>query len=86
MANFAFLECTHERLFFRSDFSPDKHQFRAIEFKRLQIPAASDEIEKLHAVSEAGRNLSRESGSTGRLSANRFETIARKNFGGSECE
>ena len=42
---------------FPLQFSPDDHQFRAIEFKWLQFPAARHEIEKLRAIGEADETL-----------------------------
>ena len=81
----AFIQCTENRRSFRSNVSSNKHQFRAIEFKWLQFPAARHEIEKLRAISEADETL-RANHARRQAICKAFETIARKNFAGSECE
>ena len=66
-------------------FFPMKHQFRAIGFKWLQFPAAGHEIEKLRAIGEADETLGANDARRQAI-CKAFETIARKNFAGSECE
>src|SRR5437763_12925467 len=78
-------ECAQDYLLFRCNVLSDKHHFRAIGFKWLQLPAARHEIEKLPAISEADETL-------GANDARRqglhkvFKTISREKFAGSECE
>ena len=79
------LSALDDRLFFRSNFPPDEHQFRAIEFKWLQFPAARHEIEKLRAIGEADEAF-RANHARRQAIRKVFEAIARKNFAGSECE
>ena len=81
----AFMKRAEDCLFFHSDVLSDDHQFRAIEFKWLQFPAARDEIEKLRAIGEADETL-RANHARRQAICKAFETIARKNFAGSECE
>src|SRR6266480_1439331 len=78
-------ECTHERLLFRCNVLSDKHDFRAIGFKWLQFRAARHEIEKLPAISEADETLGANDARRQAI-GKAFETIARKNLAGSECE
>ena len=55
------------------------------DFKWLQFPAARHEIEKLRAIGEADETL-RANHARRQAICKAFETIARKNFAGSECE
>ena len=72
-------------LFSARNVPSNKHDFRAIEFKWLQFPAARHEIEKLRAIGEADETL-RANHARRQAIRKAFETIARENFAGSECE
>ena len=66
------------RRFFPSDPFPDKHQFGAICLERFQLPAASDEIEKLHAIGKADETF-RPDHVRGQSVRKTFEAIAGEN-------
>src|SRR5262245_25806906 len=46
----AFLQCFNNRFFCRWDIFPYKDQLRSARIKRLQLPAAGHEVEKLRAI------------------------------------
>ena len=81
--NFAFLECTHERFSFRSNFPADKHEFSVIAFERLQIPTTGDKVEEPCAVTEAHETF-RANHVCRQAVCESFEAISRENFVGSE--
>ena len=81
----ALLERVKNRRFFRSDFLADKNQLRPIGIERLQVPAASDEIEKLRAILEANEAL-RPKNARGQSVRETFEAIAGESFVRTECE
>ena len=66
-------------------FFADKNKLCSLGFKWLQFPAARHEIEKLRAIGEADETL-RANQARRQAIRKAFETIARKNFAGSECE
>src|SRR5215471_15787019 len=83
--NLAFFQGTDDRVFFRYHFLPNKHQLSPLRLKRLHFPAARHEIEKLPAIGEADETLGANHARRQAI-CKAFETIARKNFAGSECE
>jgi len=81
----ALIERVEDCLLFRCYIFSDEDQFAAIRIKRLEFPAASDEIEKLRAIYEANEafcpNHSRR-----KVVREMFETIAGKCFIGTKSE
>src|SRR5262245_22409391 len=83
--NNASIQRVNNRLFPQNDVPPNEDQFRAIGFKRLQFPASSHEIEKLRTIGKADETF-RANHARRQAICKAFETIAGKNFAGSECE
>src|SRR5512132_4300613 len=81
----ASIQCTENRRFFRVEFFADENELSSLRLKRLQFPAARHEIEKLRAIGEAEETL-RANHARRQAICKAFETIARKNFAGNECE
>ena len=70
---------------FRIEFFADENELSPLRLKWLQFPAARHEIEKLRAIGEADETL-RANHARRQAICKAFETIARKNFAGNECE
>ena len=74
----ALLERAKNRRFFRSDFLADENQLRSIGIEWFQLPAAGDEIEKLHAIGKADETF-RPDHPRGQSVRKTFEAIAGEN-------
>src|SRR6476646_489684 len=81
----AFIQRAEDCLFLGGDIFSDENQLGPISLKRLHVPAAGDEIEKLRAVSKADETF-RTNDARGEAICEAFERISEKGFIRTECE